>query len=427
MKNRRSFIKSTGIVAGGLWLSPSLLQAKQSIAASDRVRVALIGCNNMGFGILRHHIAMPEVDCVALCDVDQNVLDRRIAEVESATGKKPKRYTDYRTLLERNDVDAVIIGTPDHWHCLIAVAACQAGKDVYVEKPFSSYVTEGRDLCELLKEHPQIVQIGSQQRSEERFLIAAAAVRQGLIGELRGVEVTINSREGNPDPWTGQPVPPELDYDMWLGPVPWMDYHPDRLHYNFRFMPEIGSGEIANWGAHHLDIVQLALGMDDSGPVFVNGGGRRNPPGARHYSFFGIDVDYKYANGVKMKLRSCSSSDNSGIYFFGSMGNLFVSREEVSTSPKELIRSFPRDLVDLFRKTRGGHLSNWIGCMKTRRAEDLHAPAEVGHRSATICHMANIAIELGRPLNWDPEKEVFISDGYANAMLNRPVRKGWEI
>jgi hypothetical protein len=197
------------------------------------------------------------------------------------------------------------------------------------------------------------------------------------------------------------------------------------VHYNFRFVPEYSAGEIGNWGAHHLDIVQLALGMDDSGPVFVHGGGRRNPPGAMHSSFFGIDVDFRYANGVKMKLRS--STGNSGIVFYGSKGSLFVSRGEVRTAPQELLRSFPRGLGKYFRKTKGGHLTNWIRCMQSRRAQDLHAPVEVGHRSATICHMANIAIEVGRPLNWDPEREVFISDGHANAMLNRPVRKGWEI
>jgi predicted dehydrogenase len=159
MNNRRNFLKSTGILAGGLWLAPSLLQAKQRIAPSDRIRVALVGCNNMGFGILRHHLALPEVDCVALCDVDQNVLDRRIQEVETATGKKPDRYTDFRILLERQDLDAVIIGTPDHWHCLIAVAACQAGKDVYVEKPMANTIGECDLMVNAKNQYNRIMQV----------------------------------------------------------------------------------------------------------------------------------------------------------------------------------------------------------------------------------------------------------------------------
>ncbi len=187
MTDRRTFIKSTGLLASSLWLAPSLLKAKQGIAPSDRVRVALIGCNNMGFGILRHHLAIPEVECIALCDIDQNVLDRRIREVETATGKKPDRYTDFRVLLQRSDLDAVIIGTPDHWHCLIAVAACQAGKDVYVEKPMANTIGECDLMVNAKNQYNRIMQVGQQQRSGQAFIEAKDLVKSGYIGKIRKV------------------------------------------------------------------------------------------------------------------------------------------------------------------------------------------------------------------------------------------------
>jgi len=435
---RRTFIKNAAVIGAGMaaavpaTASPKTLPVKAGSIPSvnGRINLALIGARNQGGRVhLPSVVNHPDLHLSAICDVDQGVLQSALDKAKSLLAEegKPfeiKGYRDFRELLLRDDVDAVLIATPDHWHVPMATAAIRAGKDVYVEKPLSLYMEEGRDLANLLKEHPQIVQVGSQQRSGDRFLIASEAVRQGLLGDVHRIDVEIQTRQGKADMWEAQPVPAELDYDLWLGPVTWTDYHPDRVHYNFRFVPEFSGGDITNWGAHHLDIVQQALGMDESGPVFINGRGRRNPAGSVHTPYYGIDVDIRYANGVAVKLRS--SSEKSGIRFFGSAGSLFVSRDELVSNPPELLRSFPRGLGASLRKTKGSHLTNWIECMKSRRADNLHAPVEIGHRSATVCHLANIAIELRRPLHWDPEREVFLSDAHANALLNRPVRKGWE-
>jgi len=332
-----------------------------------------------------------------------------------------KAYRDFRELLQQDDLDAVLIATPDHWHVPMAKAAVKAGKDVFVEKPLSHYVQEGRELADLAKHSKAIVQVGSQQRSGDRFLIACGAVQAGLLGELQHIEVGITTREGSTEPWEPVPVPRELDYDMWVGPAPWCEYHPDRTHYNFRFVPEFSGGDLANWAAHHLDIAQLAMGTSETGPVFVEGRGRRHGPGSKHTSYYGVDVDYRYASGVTLKLRSHGSH----ITFVGSEGTLTVGRGDLQTTPEDLIRTFPRGLQDKFRKTKGSHRSNWYAAMRSRKIEDLHAPVEVGHRSATLCHLANIAMEVKRPLHWDPEREIFKADAFATALLNRPVRDGW--
>ncbi len=436
--NRRQFSKITALSAVGAASSSfiSTIAANSHNAAkrsaNERIQLALIGAKNQG-GRIHLPTLVSSEDCqvVAICDVDSQVQADAIAvasrQYAEQYGKSEyegiRAVPDFRDVMADNRIDAVVIATPDHWHVPIAKAAILAGKDVYVEKPLSLHIEEGRELVTLAFQHNKIVQVGSQQRSDERFVIASEMVRNGFIGEVKHVEVSIKTRSGSAETWEPEPIPPELNYNMWLGPAPWSEYHSERVHYNFRFIPEISGGEIANWGAHFLDTAQSGLGTDDTGPVLVRGMGERNPFGSRHTSFFDIDVDFEYASGITMHLKT---GDN-GVTFYGTEGQLYVNRGELYTTPKELIRRHTKDLPIKMRHTKGGHLQNWFDCVRSRDVTKLHAGVELGHRSATLCHLSNIAIELKRPLRWNPIRESFVQDAHANAMRNRPARTDWAI
>lgn len=433
---RRDFIRTASGVGAGLAMSLNTYAAKKNKekgrSANDRINIGIIGLKNIGGKVhLPSVVGSSECQLVGICDVDAKILAEAKENAEALYAEKLgksgykgiKTYGDFRKLLQRKDLDAVMIATPDHWHVPIAKEAIRAGLDVYVEKPLSLHIQEGRELIDLLEEHPQILQVGSQQRSGDRFIIASEFVRNGLLGDIKHVDVSIKTRSGSAEKWSPEPIPEELNYDMWLGPAPYSEYHSERVHYSFRFVPEISGGEIANWGAHFLDTAQMGLGTDNTGPVSVRGMGQRNPAGARHTSYFDLDVDYEYANGVTMKLHS----GKNGVTFFGTRGQLYVNRNELWTDPKEMLREYKtkEDLPIRLRNTKGSHFNNWLSCVRSRNAEDLHAPVEVGHRTATLCHLANISIDLGRPLKWDPVRESFVSDAHANALRNRPARKEW--
>ena len=438
---RRRFIQSVA-GAGLAWTaSPAALaqeieaRRRRTIAANERIQVALIGARNMG-GKSHLPTLLHDGDChlCAVCDVDRGVQAEALQKARAAYTENDavagdggvRGCGDFREVLERDDVDAVVIATPDHWHVPLARAAIRAGKAVYVEKPLSLYILEGRALADLTAERKAVVQVGSQHRSQDRFMLATAAARSGMLGEIRHVEVAIPTRAGQGQPWEPQPVPAALDYEMWVGPAPWSEYHPRRVHYDFRFVPDFSGGDVTNWGAHYLDSAQQILGTDYSGPVSVEGRGSRHPAGSLHTTFFDIDVDYTYANGVTLKLRSGGDGE-AGVTVRGSEASLFVNRGALTLDPPELKRSLPKAAAAAIRKTPGSHMSNWLACIRSGRAQDLHAPIEVGHRSATLCHLANLAMELGRPLTWQPQRERFYDDAHANALLDRPVRDPWRI
>lgn len=434
---RRHFIRNLTLAGAGLGMVETSVASESDARtgggiAGRRIRVGLIGCGNLGVSVhLRSIIGHPDCHLAALCDVDRRHLDSALEAAreqlegtsESGDAGNIQLTGDFREVLANRNIDAVVIVTPDHWHVPMARAAVMAGKHVYVEKPVSLYVTEGRELVDLVREHNAILQVGSQHRSSSRFFLAQAAVQSGLLGRVDHADVQISTREGSDAPWEPQPVPEELDYNMWVGPAQWIDYHPDRTHYSFRFVPEISGGEIANWGAHYLDSAMQALGLDATGPVAVKGAGRRNPVGSLHTSYFGIDVDYTFPGGITMKLRS---DDERGITLRGTEGTLFVNRETLTTDPPELLREIPKDLANSLRKTPGSHFDNWVTSMQNGRPDMLHAPIEIGHAAAILCHLANIAIELDRPLFWDSGRESFRNDAHANALLNRPERSGWD-
>jgi len=428
---RRTMLRNLSAAGVGMGLA-GLGWSRSAVAANERINVALIGARNMGGKThLKALVGASECQLVAVCDVDKNVLAAAIGSAEKRYGGKTKSgtfsgvkgYGDFREVMEQKDIDAVVIATPDHWHVPIARAAVLSGKDVYVEKPLSLYVTEGRALLELATERKAMVQVGTQHRSDMRFFTAQAIVKAGMLGDIQGVEIKIPTRSGSGEKWQPETVPPELNYDMWVGPAPFTPYHSKRVHYNFRFVSAFSGGEITNWGAHYLDSAAQALGKDHTGPVHVEGKGQRHPRGSLHDSFFNIDVHYRYADGLKMNLKTGKAD----ITIKGSKGTLSFSRGGFKLTPEALKKSIPKEEARALLKTKGTHLGNWFACVKSRRAEDLHAPLSIGHNSAIMCHQANIAMGLERPLSWDPEKEQFKGDAEANAMLTRTPREKWKV
>jgi len=308
----------------------------------------------------------------------------------------------------------------------------KAGKAVYVEKPLTLDIHEGRVMADVVQRYGGIVQVGSQQRSDARFIQACELVRNGRIGELKLIKVAILARPGNANTtWAPQPVPAELNYDKWLGTAPWAPYHKDRCHYNFRFVTDYSGGDMTNWGAHHLDIAQMGVGADGSGPVKVVGIGKRNPNGI-HDTFYDIAVDFTYGNGVVLRLRSFDPGPKiktGYVQFEGTEGWVRVSREAIDAEPKSLLTSrIGPDEIHLSPAGEGStHMGIWLDCVRSGSGKNLNVPVEVGHRSATLCHLANMSMELRRVLHWDPAAEEFADDDEANRQRQRPRRQPLQV
>ena len=416
--NRRSFLRQSAC-ALATFAAPMILP-RRVFGANDRIAVAAIGVRNQGSGNVKRFLAAG-VDIVGICDVDSKVAADGVAIV-AEKGPAPKIYGDYRRMLEEKGIDAVVITTPDHWHAKMTIEACAAGKDVYCEKPLSLTIAEGRRMVNAAREHKRIVQTGSQQRSSKEFWQACMLVRNGLIGEVKEVFV------GIPDPnhpgsiGAVEPVPSELNYDMWLGPAPEKPYHSKRVHYNFRFWWDYSGGQMTNFGAHHLDIAQWGLGMDNSGPVAVEGTAEFHPQ-MFHEVTEKCRLVYTYANGIRMTLGQGQSDIKDGTVFVGTKGTVTVNRGKLVTDPVDLAKT-PLDaaeLTQLYRST--DHTKNFLDCMQSR--ELPICDVEIGHRSATVCHLGNFVARLGRPIKWDPVTETCPGDAEAQAMTDRVYRAPW--
>ena len=422
---RRQFLaRSGGLLAAPALIPAGALGKDGSTAPSNRIAVGCIGVRNMGTNHLRTLLGNKGVQVVAICDVDKDnrkrALDRVAAkyaeQVKKGTFEAAEGINDYRELLTRDDVDAVVIATPDHTHALISIAAMRAGKDVYVEKPMTLAIKEGRAMADAAKRYGRVLQTGSQRRSSPRVRRTCELVRSGRIGRLVKVEVGCGSRPRKPQPWTPEAVPDGLDYDLWLGPAPWEPYHNRRCHYNFRFVADYSGGEMTNFGAHYLDLAQWGIGADDSGPVEISGKGRVHPTGLWDV-FYEFDVDYTYANGVKV---ACTSRGH-GVKFIGSDG--WVRENGTGEPAARLKAGLGPDDVHLYEAR--SHMGNFLECVRTRR--QTSAPVEVGHRTATVCHLGNIAMKLQRKLRWDPAREEFPGDDEANRLTWRPYRSPWTL
>jgi predicted dehydrogenase len=399
-------------VAAPYVLTSHALGAPGTPPASDRVTLAVIGTGGRAGAFLS------QSPILAVCDVDGA---RVQAAKQRVGGDDPgvKAYSDFREVLARGDIDAVVITAPDHWHCQMSAMAAKAGKDVYCEKPLSSYIAESRVLAGVLARSGTVFQTGSQQRSSGEFRLACELVRNGYIGELKKVTVGILSGKAI-GPEAPEPVPAGFDYDLWLGPAPWAPYTKSRCHYNFRFQLDYAAGKLSDWGAHHLDIAQWGLGCDRSGPVEIEGQGAFPAEGifdaATTFNF-----TCTYANGLKLY---CSDKFPLGIRFDGREGSVFVTRGELVTQPASLrtVKLKPGE-VHLYNSRN--HWTNFIDCVRSRN--ETAAPVEVAHRTVSICHLANVAMLLGRRVRWDPAGEQFPGDDEANRMpmVNRARREPW--
>jgi predicted dehydrogenase len=412
---RRVVLKAAAM--SPLFTAPYFVPAT-AFGANERILTGHIGMGGQGnanFRRLSNH-------AVAVCDVDQKHLDRALANAESR-GRKCEGYRDYRRLLDRNDIDAVVIATPDHWHAVPVIHACQAGKDVYCEKPLSLTVAEGRAMVAAARKHQRIVQTGSQQRSAENFRRACELVRSGKIGQLQQVLVGIPgpNHPGEPVP-DGMP-PAELDYDFWLGPAPARPYNAKRVHYNFRFFWDYSGGQMTNFGAHHIDIAHWGMGVDDGGPLEVSGQATFHPQGW-HEVTETCRLTYRYPNNVTMVVGQGQADIPQGTTFLGTNGQIYVNRGKLTANPPEILKqeAGPNDVRLI---VSADHHQNFLDSIRTR--ELPICDVEIGHRTAVACHLGNIAVRLGRTIPWDAANETIPGDAEAQAMLQRPHRAPWGV
>ncbi len=419
--SRRQFLKrAAGVTAGAMafpYVVPSSALGKVgTVAPSDRIVMGVIGTGLQGVSDMRSFLNINEVQVVAVCDVDRVHRDQAKQVVDQMYGNNDcAAYNDFRAVTRRSDIDAVLIATPDHWHTLPAVDAAKHGQDLFVEKPLTLTIQEGRVLSDTVRRYSRVLQTGSQQRSNRNFRFACELVRNGRLGKLHTVRVTIpgNNRTTGPT-WTPQPVPEGFDYDFWLGPAPWQPYHEQRCHYQFRFILDYSGGQVTNWGAHYLDIAQWGLGMDDSGPVEITGHGEF-PTSGLFTTATKVDFRCTYADGVEL---TCMTGGQ-GVRFEGTDGWVFVNREIIEAGPASLVQErIGPDEIHLYESR--DHKQNFLDCIRLRKKPI--ADVEIGHRSATLCHLGNIAMLRGSTLRWNPDREEFKGDDAANRMRSRPMR-----
>jgi len=416
--SRRQFLRTSATAGAALLTAPYFVSAS-AFGANDRIRTGHIGLGGQGRGNLRAYLQ----NAAAICDVDSQHLEQAAGMVQQAGGSC-RQYRDYRELLEQEDIDAVIISTPDHWHALQTIDACRAGKDVYVEKPLSLTIAEGRRMVQAARENQRIVQTGSQQRSSGNFRRACELIRNGVLGQVHEIHVGIaesNHPFRNRQPVADTSPPPHLDYDLWLGPAPWRDYNPDRVHYNFRFFWDYSGGQMTNWGAHHIDIAHWAMGWDDTGPLSVEGTAKFHPQ-LWHEVSEECRIEYQYPGGVKMIVGQRQPDIQMGTKFIGQAGWIFVDRGKLQASDPQLLETeLPESAISL--EVSGNHHRNFLNCIANRRP--AICDVEIGHRTATACHLGNLAIRSDRPIRWDSQSEQIVGDPELAADVDKAYRQPW--
>jgi len=416
--SRRSFLKAGLATAAGTIFSPYIARSNP-IGANNRVRMALIGCGGIMEG---HHgwaQSHPMIDLVAVCDVKTSKREAALAKLKS---KNPDAvgYVDYGDIMARSDIDAVIIGTPDHWHAAISIDAMRTGKDVFVEKPMALTLDEAAAMVAAEKRYGRILQVGSQQRSDPAMRQAVEIVRNGWIGEITEIHVDFMGDFAPVSLLAEQPVPADIDYDRWLGPAPWRPYNNERVlgwwAGGWRIFWDYGSRKNGDWGAHHFDIVQWALDMDGNGPVLFVPKGFEGEPYQYH----------QYANGLKVtaSLKGGGPANGAMIRFVGKNGEVKSSRYSTETTPASLVSRIPSSSE--FRAYRSNdHRQNWLDSIISRRPPIC--PATVGARTFDVCSLAGIAERLNRPIRWNPEKREIIGDPEASRFADYTRRAGYPL
>ena len=420
--SRRLFLEKSA--AGGLFMGISAKSYRATFAAdapSNRVRVGMIGVGNQGGP--RNNMKYFLNNIEAMCDLDKNYLGEAAVFLSDQTNRSVVMTDDYRRLLDAKDIDAVVVTVPDHWHALMTTEACQAGKDVYCEKPLSLVVSEGRTMVESARKHGRVVQTGTMQRSGVEFKLAVELVQSGLLGTVREVNVTLPGpnwvdRAGKPVPDSAPPS--GFDFDRWLGPAPLRPYNQHRVHYLFRFFWDYSGGQQTNFGAHHLDIAQWGLGMDESGPVSIEGSGVYHPDGW-YETPDSTEMKYTYANGVVLTCRQKPGARGKelGTEFIGDKGSLLVYRGGLIANPPELLKSIDVPPI-VKREANEAHVRDFLECVQSRNRPV--AEISIGHRSATVCHLGNIAVRTGKRIAWDPKAETIVGDAGTARWLTKEYR-----
>ena len=392
-------------------------------APSNQVTMALIGAGNMGMGNMRAFLAMPDVRVLAVCDVNRAKRENGKAEVDKRYGDRAcATYRDFRDVCMRDDVDAVIVATPDHWHAVIGVYAANCGKDIYGEKPFSHDLREGRALVRAVERNGRVWQTGSWQRSRGEMQRAVELVRNGRIGKIARVEVGLPSGGRGPAATPGAPVPDGLDWDMWVGPAPERPFE-GVYDWHWRWVSDWGGGQLMDWIGHHGDIAQWGLGTDLSGPVSFEGSAPYDREGI-YDTPKSYKIECEYANGVKMTVANDGNGVKMGTKWIGENGEwVWVNRGQFDASSRALRGS--RIEAGEIRLKSPGHQREFIDCVKSRAA--TLTPAEIAHRSASIGHLCRAAIATGRKIAWDPATERIVGDAVADRLLERPLRAPWKL
>jgi predicted dehydrogenase len=447
--DRRRFIKSVAAGAGIPFVLRSFARGEDiAVPPGERITLGCIGTGGQGTYDMNAFLRIPGVQVVAVCDIDKGYssewggvwLGREPSKAlvnnyyaqqnPSGAYNGCAVYSDFRELLARGDIDAVTVCTPDHWHGTIAAAAAAAGKDIYCEKPLVNTIAEGKAVRDAVNRHKRILQTGSHERSNDSVRFACELVRNGRLGKLHTIRVNMPNNDPHhleimrtnlPQPL--MPVPEGLDYDMWLGPTPKADYTKRRSHFWWRFILDYGGGEMTDRGAHIIDLAQFINDADSTGPVEISAAGKPAPGGGIFNAFMEYKFECVYANGVRL-VGTCD--EPRGLKIEGSDGWIFINIHggRLEASSESLLREQIRpDEIHVGRAM--SHHQNFIDCVKTR--QQPFASVEVGHRTASICHLVNIAMLTGRKLKWDPQKEVIVGDQEANRMLSRPMRSPWRL
>lgn len=430
---RREFLKTIPLAVVGVAGFPTIVPASAlgrsgSIAPSNRIVMAGIGFGMMGFPNMEAFLSKDQVHWVAVCDVDEkHLFEARDIVNEKYGNNDCAVYRDFRELFLRRDLDAVSIAVPDHWHAILSIAAARAGFDIYGEKPITHSLREGRALSDAIKRYGRVWQTGSWQRSVENFHRACELVLNGRIGKVLKIEVGLPQGHHDFAGTFGQetigPPPPELDYDFWVGPAPYVPYCPARVHMNWRWNMDFGGGQLMDWVGHHLDIAHWGMGWDYTGPVEIEGRGEF-PKSGIYNSAMRYYLTAKYADGTPVVIAGGYPEIRGGAKWIGEHGWIWVDRGAFEAHPAHLVHEVIGPNEIKLYKSRD-HYQNFLDCVKTRSL--TITPCEVAHRSASVGHLGVIAIELARKIRWNPATETIIDDPEAERLLSRAYRKPWQL
>ncbi|WP_020599099.1 Gfo/Idh/MocA family protein [Spirosoma panaciterrae] len=440
---RRSFLRKSAAATGaGLISLPSveaIANQRHRVAANEKLQIGVIGCNGMGWSDLRSHLLQSDVECIAMADVDQSVLDKRAADVETMQHKRPQLFKDYRKMLENKDLDAVIIGTPDHWHCMAMIDSLSAGKHVYCEKPLANSIEECNLMLGAAKKSSKLVQIGQWQRSGSHYAKAIDYIRSGKLGNIRLVKVWAYQGWMNPVPVRPDSAPPAgVDYDMWLGPAPKRPFNPNRFHFNFRWFWDYAGGLMTDWGVHEIDIALYAMNAKAPKSVMASGGKLAYPDDASEtpdtlqavYEYDGFNMLWEHATGID----GGNYGRTEGIAFIGNNATLVLNRDGWELLPETETKNGIKvyKVEDIPKQARNGdylneHTKNFVQAIKANDPGMLKCGIETGSIAAINAHMGNIAYKTGRKVYWDPNTKGFKNDTQANALLNAHYHNGWKL